>query len=365
VLGSRAETRAPGPIPSEPLSPRSFSWEDPGIPEAMQDPEQGSVPQGSEQRQVPLPAAPGPPLLSFLLPAGWVILALEPRTFQKADRGVAQGRGAAECASREGAGWAGAPLPCSHPQRALIRMLRWAAGRPHPGITPATYPPGPKAGIQSFLIWNFSHSLSGVRERCRSLHTVRKLRSPQKHARVPLGSVQKALPHHVGSGGGPGVHPGGADHVPEPCREGGCQDRCQNLHVHGGLRPPAVRLTGVRRPALAACAVGSWTEVGLPEGPRLAVRVVASAGGVEATRGCWFLQTESSSWAALLGSWEKPCAWSPGGLGLRGLSGAPVGRASFSLVGTWLLFPGGPGVSVVEKRTSQCVCTCVRACVHA
>lgn len=126
-----------------------------------------------------------------------------------------------------------------------------------------------------------------------------------------------------------------------------------------------MRLTGVRRPALAACAVGSWTEVGLPEGPRLAVRVVASAGGVEATRGCWFLQTESSSWAAFLGSWEKPCAWSPGELGLRGLSGAPVGRASFSLVGTWLLFPGGPGVSVVEKRTSQCVCTCVRACVHA
>ena len=144
MLGSRAETRAPRPIPSEPLSPRSFSWEDPGIPEAMQDPEQGSVPQGSEQRQVPLPAAPGPPLLSFLLPAGWVILALEPRTFQKADRGVAQGRGAAECASREGAGWAGAPLPCSHPQRALIQMLQWAAGRPHPGITPATYPPGPK-----------------------------------------------------------------------------------------------------------------------------------------------------------------------------------------------------------------------------
>lgn len=365
MLGSRAETRAPGPIPSEPLSPRSFSWEDPGIPEAMQDPEQGSVPQGSEQRQVPLPAAPGPPLLSFLLPAGWVILALEPKTFQKADQGVAQGRGTAECASREGAGWAGAPLPCSHPQRALIRMLRWAAGRPHPGITPATYPPGPKAGIQSFLIWNFSHSLSGVRERCRSLHTVRKLRSPQKHARVPLGSVQKALPHHVGSGGGPGVHPGGADHVPELCREGGCQDRCQNLRVHGGLCPPAVRLTGVRRPALAAYAVGSWTEVGLPEGPGLAVRVVAGAGGWKPPGGAGSSRLKAArgqpSWAP--GRSRAPGL--PGDWGLGGCQGpqwaerlSPLwARGSYSLEA-----PGSPWWR--SGRPSVCAHVCVPVCTR-
>lgn len=122
---------------------------------------------------------------------------------------------------------------------------------------------------------------------------------------------------------------------------------------------------GGEAPCPGCLCCGVLDRGGPPRGPRAGRACGGRCWGVEATRGCWFLQTESSSWAALLGSWEKPCAWSPGGLGLRGLSGAPVGRASFSLVGTWLLFPGGPGVSVVEKRTSQCVCTCVRACVHA
>ena len=38
------------------------------------------------------------------------------------------------------------------------------------------------------------------------------------------------------------------------------------------------------------------------------MHVVAGARGkgVEATYGGWFLQTERSLWAALLGSWEKP-----------------------------------------------------------
>lgn len=124
-------------IPSGPLSPRSFFWGDPGIPEATQDPEQGSVcprapSRGGCHSQLP-PGRPSCPS-SFLLPAGSASLALEPRTFQKADLRVAQ------TASREGRA---GPPPCSHPQRALIRMLRRAAGSPHPGITPATSPPGP------------------------------------------------------------------------------------------------------------------------------------------------------------------------------------------------------------------------------
>ena len=133
--------RLPAPSLQSRSRPEASPGKTPGSQRPYRTQNKGQCPRlGAEAGATP--AAPRPSLLSFLLPGGSVILALEPRTFQKADRGVAQGRGAADCANREGSGQARAPLPCSHPQRALIRMLRWAAGSPHPSITLATYPPG-------------------------------------------------------------------------------------------------------------------------------------------------------------------------------------------------------------------------------
>lgn len=125
-------------IPSGPLSPRSFFWGDPGIPEATQDPEQGSVcprapSRGGCHSQLP-PGRPSCPS-SFLLPAGSASLALEPRTFQKADLRVAQ------TASREGAGRAPALLTSpARPDPDAAAGSRQPPPRHHPGHLP----PGPK-----------------------------------------------------------------------------------------------------------------------------------------------------------------------------------------------------------------------------
>lgn len=97
----------------------------------------------------------------------------------------------------------------------------------------------------------------------------------------------------------------------------------------------------------------------------MAVRMVAGARGGSHLGG-GFLQTESSSWAALLGSWEKSCAWFSWGIWGLGAVRAPVGRASPSWApGSYS--PGGPGVSVVggEAEVPVCVCTRVGACLCA
>ena len=148
------------PIISGPLLPRSFSRGDHGIPEATRDPERGPVPQGSKRRRAPLPAAPGrpvPPPSS----SGSANLALEPGIFQKADLRVAQGTGPQT--GRVGRVRAGpGPPPCSHPQRALTQMLRRAAGSPHPGITPATSPPGPRGAREGSRLRGRSDSEVGT-----------------------------------------------------------------------------------------------------------------------------------------------------------------------------------------------------------
>ena len=91
--------RLPAPSLQSHSRPEASPGKTPGSQKPRRTQNRGQCPRlGAEAGATP--AAPRPSLLSFLLPGGSVILALEPRTFQKADRGVAQGRGAAECANQ-------------------------------------------------------------------------------------------------------------------------------------------------------------------------------------------------------------------------------------------------------------------------
>lgn len=113
MLG-QAEGQAPSPIPSEPSRPEASPGENPGIP-GHAGPRTGVSAPGLEQAgALQLPQAVPP-----VLPPAWRIghLALEPRTFQKADRGVAQEEGQQSVRIREGAGRAKAPLPLTTPAR--------------------------------------------------------------------------------------------------------------------------------------------------------------------------------------------------------------------------------------------------------
>ena len=152
------------PILSGPLSPRSFSWGDRGIPEATQDPDQGSVPQGSKQRRVPLPAASRPSVLPFLLPLvcriGQPGLGTQNLPEGRPEAGSGD-RGSRLCESGGcGPGWA--PPPCSHPQRALIQMLLRAAGSPHPASPRPPPPPGPRGAQEGSRLRGRSDSEEGT-----------------------------------------------------------------------------------------------------------------------------------------------------------------------------------------------------------
>lgn len=137
------------PHPFRPtLRPEASPGETPGSQRPHRTQNRGQCPRapsrGGCHSQLP-PGRPSCPS-SFLLLAGSANLALEPRTFQKADLRVTQGIGAADCASWEGAGRAGAPTlltspACPDPDAAA------GSRQPPPRHHPGHLPPGPKGSL--------------------------------------------------------------------------------------------------------------------------------------------------------------------------------------------------------------------------
>lgn len=119
-------------LPGRPWDPRGHAGPRTGASAPGLQAEAGATP------SCPRPSCPS----SFLLSSGSANLALEPGIFQKADLRVARD-GAADWASREGAGRAGPPALLTSPARPDPDA---AAGsrQPPPRHHPGHLPPGPK-----------------------------------------------------------------------------------------------------------------------------------------------------------------------------------------------------------------------------
>lgn len=146
---------APGSLPAPSFQGHSRPEASPGETAGSQRPRRtqnrGQCPRapsrGGCHSQLP-PGRPSCPS-SFLLSAGSANLALEPRIFQKADLRLAQGTGAADCASREGAGRAGPPRPAHIPSAPSSRCCcgqQAAPTRHHPGHLPPRAQGEPRRG---------------------------------------------------------------------------------------------------------------------------------------------------------------------------------------------------------------------------